>query len=70
MKCKAQKATAGEGSTKVTSGAGFCVWGDSSAIGPVRMQKTGMDHAADLRSTEEIPEMTAKIRDEVRVEKK
>ncbi|MBQ0983419.1 hypothetical protein KBZ10_02475 [Streptomyces sp. F63] len=69
MKCKTQKATAGSGAAEVTSGATFCAWGDTSALGVVQFQITSMDDSSELKSTDEVAEMTNTARDESRVEK-
>ncbi|MCC9741623.1 hypothetical protein [Streptomyces sp. MNU89] len=69
MKCKTQKATAGSGAAEVTSGATFCAWGDTSALGVVQFQITSMDESSELKSTDEVAEMTSTAREEARVEK-
>ncbi|WP_030547244.1 hypothetical protein [Streptomyces albus] len=69
MKCKTQKATAGSGAAEVTSGATFCAWGDTSALGVVQFQITSMDDSSELKSTDEVAEMTNTARNETRVEK-
>lgn len=53
----------------IRPGATFRAWGDTSALGVVQFQITSMDDSSELKSTDEVAEMTSTVREEARVEK-
>ncbi|GAA0409783.1 hypothetical protein [Streptomyces luteireticuli] len=74
MKCTLRKTTSSYGSISSESTVSQCVWGDSSALGVVSHRSTksnssfgsSTNSTADALSAEELSEVTAKVRDEVR----
>ncbi|WP_431999480.1 hypothetical protein [Streptomyces sioyaensis] len=71
MKCKEQKLSAAQGGMNVSLNFSMCIWGDNSAIGTVSVIPTPSPggESAKAPTAEQLSDMTAKVRNEVRKEK-